>query len=63
MDVPAGDYYLAVSSHMGYGDVGQYFISGTVVPEPMALPLVMVVAGGWLMQRRRPNEIRASAKK
>ncbi|HLC31355.1 MAG TPA: pre-peptidase C-terminal domain-containing protein [Candidatus Nanoarchaeia archaeon] len=30
MTVPAGTYYLAVSSHAAYGDLGQYTISGSV---------------------------------
>lgn len=51
--VPPGDYYLAVSSHQGYGDIGQYFISGSVVPEPLAMPWVFTLAAGWLFQRPR----------
>ncbi|MGA2497866.1 MAG: fibronectin type III domain-containing protein [Tepidisphaeraceae bacterium] len=31
-DLPAGTYTLAVASHGDYGDVGQYTISGTIVP-------------------------------
>lgn len=53
MEVPAGDYYLAVSSHQAYGDIGQYFISGSLVPEPAAAPLILTLATGWLMQRPR----------
>jgi hypothetical protein len=51
--VPAGDYYLAVSSHGGYGDIGQYTISGTVVPEPVAQAVLLLMGAGWLLQRRR----------
>ncbi|MGE5611845.1 MAG: fibronectin type III domain-containing protein [Bacillota bacterium] len=39
--VPAGSYRLAVMSHGRYGDVGQYTITGTIVPgmaEIMAAP-------------------------
>jgi len=30
--IPAGSYRLVVASHGGYGDVGQYAVTGTVVP-------------------------------
>ena len=30
--VAAGNYRVAVASHGGYGDVGQYSVSGTIVP-------------------------------
>lgn len=30
--VPAGSYRLVVASHGNYGDVGQYAVSGTIVP-------------------------------
>jgi hypothetical protein len=49
--VPAGDYYLAVASHGGYGDVGQYTISGTVAPEPGTVA-TLLLGLGWLIQRR-----------
>jgi serralysin len=50
--VPAGDYYLAVSSHGGYGDIGQYTITGTAVPEPGVVSVVLLAAAG-LRRRRR----------
>jgi hypothetical protein len=50
--VGAGDYYLAVASHGAYGDVGQYTISGTVVPEPVEGALVMMFGVAWALQRR-----------
>lgn len=31
--VPAGTYYLEVASYGNYGDVGQYTVSGSVVPQ------------------------------
>ena len=34
MSLPAGPYRLLVASHGGYGDVGQYSISGTIAPPP-----------------------------
>jgi hypothetical protein len=49
--LPAGDYYLAVASRGAYGDVGQYTISGTTVPEPTTVALVAVTGIRWLMQR------------
>jgi hypothetical protein len=56
--VPEGEYYLEVASHGNYGDIGQYSISGTVVPEPGAVG-VLLLGFGWLAQRRnhrnRPN--------
>jgi hypothetical protein len=53
MDVPAGDYFVAVASHGGYGDIGQYTLSGTVVPEPAGTAAVLIVGGAWLMRQRR----------
>ena len=32
VNVTAGTYYLSVASHGRYGDVGQYTVSGTIVP-------------------------------
>jgi hypothetical protein len=49
--VPAGDYYLAVTSHGAYGDIGQYTISGSVVPEPGTVAIVLLGVG-WVLQRR-----------
>jgi hypothetical protein len=53
-DVPAGEYFVAVASHGSYGDIGQYRISGSVVPEPAAAMISMVMGGWWLMRRRGP---------
>ena len=55
MEVPAGEYFLSVSSHGSYGDIGQYRISGSVVPEPGAAVISMVV--GVLLVRRRPRSV------
>jgi hypothetical protein len=49
--VTAGDYYLSVASHGNYGDVGQYTISGTVVPEPFGAPVVVMLGVAWALQR------------
>lgn len=49
--VPAGDYYLAVTSHGAYGDIGQYTISG-VVPEPGTVAVILLGVG-WVVQRRQ----------
>lgn len=53
MDTVPGDYYLAVSSHGDYGDMGQYSVTVSMVPEPVAVPLVLALTGGWLFQRPR----------
>jgi hypothetical protein len=49
--VPEGDYYLVVTSHGSYGDIGQYFISGTTVPEP-GVAVAAFYGIAWLMHRR-----------
>jgi hypothetical protein len=36
MNLTAGQYILQVSSHGSYGDIGQYTISGAIVPPPSA---------------------------
>jgi hypothetical protein len=36
MNLAAGQYILQVSSHGSYGDIGQYTISGTIVPPLIA---------------------------
>jgi hypothetical protein len=43
--VTAGTYYLNVKSHGGYGDVGQYTITGTTVAAPVA-PALPAPLGG-----------------
>jgi hypothetical protein len=55
LDVPAGQYYLAVSGHGDYGDIGQYRISGSLVPEPGGVVMSMGV-GGFLLMRRRKTQ-------
>jgi hypothetical protein len=52
LDVPAGQYFVAIASHGSYGDIGQYRISGSVVPEPAGAMISMVMGGCWLMRRR-----------
>jgi hypothetical protein len=37
-NVQAGTYYVVAESHGGYGDVGQYTISGSVVPTTVTVP-------------------------
>jgi len=55
LEVPAGDYYLAVSSHGGYGDIGTYTITGTAVPEPTSASVLITLAVSGLLTRRRRN--------
>ncbi|HEX3357201.1 MAG TPA: zinc-dependent metalloprotease, partial [Tepidisphaeraceae bacterium] len=52
-NLPAGNYDLVVSSAGNYGDVGQYFVTGslgTLVPEP---GMVGVMVGCAIFLRRR----------
>jgi hypothetical protein len=48
----AGSYRLSVTSAGGYGDVGQYFISGSAVPEPVGLTVTAAVVGSLVARRR-----------
>ena len=50
MDLGPGSYALQVLSAGNYGDIGQYTLSGTVVPEPGMLALILP---GLLALRRR----------
>ena len=54
MDLPAGTYYLQVASHGEYGDVGQYTLTGTLVPEPSTAAILLMGLG--LVLNRRPNQ-------
>ncbi len=49
----AGTYKLDVLSAGNYGDVGQYFISGTLVPEPGMSLAAMLLLGAWAGMRRK----------
>jgi hypothetical protein len=51
--VGEGDYYRTVASHGNYGDIGQYSVFGTTVPEPLAGPVVLAVLGVGFAGRRR----------
>jgi hypothetical protein len=53
LDVPPGDYFVVVASHGNYGDVGQYTLSGTVVPEPAGAAIVTLLTCASLTRRRR----------
>jgi fibronectin type 3 domain-containing protein len=47
--VGAGTYYVVAESHGGYGDVGQYSISGTIIPPnttPPATPTGLTATAG-----------------
>ncbi len=54
----AGNYSLAVRSAGNYGDIGQYFITGTIVavPEPLCAALLLP-ALPYLTRRRRVNHV------
>ena len=47
-----GTYKLGVFSAGAYGDVGQYFISGTTVPEPAGTATVLALLASGLSRRR-----------
>ncbi len=53
LNLTAGSYLLAVSSHGGYGDVGQYTISGTIAPEEA----ITVAAPSGLSARTTGNAV------
>jgi hypothetical protein len=47
-----GDYTVQISSAQNYGDVGQWFLSGFVAPEPASLALVGLGLLAALRRRR-----------
>jgi hypothetical protein len=48
----AGTYRLGITSAGNYGDVGQYFLSGSVVPEPTGLAVICLTSAALLYRRR-----------
>jgi hypothetical protein len=48
----AGTYRIAIASAGNYGDIGQYFISGSAVPEPASLTVVLVFLAPLFCRRR-----------
>jgi hypothetical protein len=53
LPLAAGDYRLQVLSAGNYGDVGQYFISGTLVPEPAGIMGVIAAGVAGVIRRRK----------
>ena len=52
LQLAPGQYEIAISSaDVNYGDIGQYFISGTVAPEPASSGFL--ACGGLFLVRRR----------
>jgi hypothetical protein len=48
-NVVGGTYYLVAESHGGYGDVGQYTLSGNIIPlttTPPSAPAVLIATAG-----------------
>jgi hypothetical protein len=48
-----GTYSLAVLSAGNYGDVGQYTLTGSLIPEPGSAALLVLAGGFAIAQRRR----------
>lgn len=48
--LPAGDFHLAVLSAGQYGDIGQFFLTATFIPEPASLSAAVLAL--WLLRRR-----------
>lgn len=48
-----GSYRLAVTSAGTYGDIGQYFLSGSVIPEPSGLSVLALTAACLFRRKRR----------
>ena len=56
----AGTYYLGVASHGGYGDLGQYTVTGALaVPEPGLFAMLAGGAAGLLARACRRRKRRA----
>jgi hypothetical protein len=55
LTLPGGTYALAVTSAAHYGDIGQYFLTGTIVavPEPSSLAPLALAAAAVRRRRRR----------
>lgn len=57
-ELPAGRYVLEVFSHGAHGDVGQYTISGSIPPSPLATPSIDPRLEFWAENRRIEIPIR-----
>ena len=53
-----GSYTLGIFSAGGYGDLGQYWLSGSVVPEPGSAAVLLAVALPILARRRARSRSR-----
>jgi hypothetical protein len=47
-----GTYTIGITSAGGYGDVGQYFLSGSVVPEPASATTLLLLLAPVFCRRR-----------
>ncbi len=63
LPLSTGQYEIAISSaDINYGDIGQYFISGTVAPEPASMGL-LICSGLFILRRRaRPQSLTSPAR-
>jgi hypothetical protein len=54
LNLPSGLYYLAVSGAGSYGDLGQYWLNGTIVPvpEPASAAAALLTASVPILHRR-----------
>jgi len=48
----AGTYRLGITSAGNYGDIGQYSLSGSVVPEPTGVAVIFLTYAALLRRRR-----------
>jgi hypothetical protein len=53
MTLPGGTYALAVGGAGNYGDIGQYFLTGTIVAVPEPVGVALVGFGLIALARRR----------
>ena len=53
VELLAGNYFVSVNSAGQYGDIGQYFITGNVVPEPASAAAFVALLTLPLRRRRR----------
>jgi hypothetical protein len=53
LSLPEGSYRLAVLSHGSFGDIGQYSLTGSIIPIPEPAAFAMLASAA--LRRRRPR--------